>query len=215
MRLLCRAGAITLSLCGCGAVQDGPTLVPAIRTPAELEIYRNDAFTVFYGDSLRLEPVTLDAHGDTVPPESPIQFLSRSPEVISVTTTGQINARGLGQTWVVGWTYASTRQLMDSVQVSVRCTTEGANVVVAPPSLSLSVGESITPVIVGATYCMGRIPFTAEYRWRSADTAVAVVDSLTGRTTGRAPGITVLVLGSTRLPVLRDLLVTVTRRHEK
>jgi hypothetical protein len=210
MRLLCRAGAIVLFFSGCGAVQDGPTPVPPVRTPVKLEIHRDDAFATFYGDSFPLAPVTLDAHGDTVPPESPIQFLSRNPEIVSVSGTGQFTARGLGQTWIVGWTYASTRQLLDSVQVSVRCTTEGANVVVAPPSLLLSVGESITPVIVGATYCMGRIPFTAEYRWRSADTAVAVVDSLTGLTTGRAPGITVLVLHSTQRAFLRDLLVTVT-----
>ena len=210
MRSVCRAGALVLFLTGCDAVQDGPTTVPPVRTPVRLEIYRDDAFTAFYGGSFPLEPVTLDAHGDTVPPQYPIQFLSRNPEIISVTDTGYVTARGLGQTWIVGWTYVSTRQLMDSVQAYVRCTAEGPSVEIAPPSLSLRVGESITPVIVNATLCSGRIPYTAEYRWRSADTVVVVVDSLTGRATGRAPGITVLVLGSTLTPVIRDLLVTVT-----
>ena len=59
---------------------------------------------------------------------------------------------------------------------------------VTPAERTVAIGESFTPS-AEALGCGGTERLPETWRWATADTGVVAVDSLTGRTTGRAPGV--------------------------
>ena len=62
----------------------------------------------------------------------------------------------------------------------------GLSNTIEPANPTLRVGQAITPEFVVSSDCDGRIRTTQW--WRSQDTLIVVVDSASGRLTGRAPG---------------------------
>ena len=74
----------------------------------------------------------------------------------------------------------------DGFPFATGCTLE-LGMQVTPAEATIAVGQSVTPKLE-LTSCGGRKQWTPTVVWLTADTAVASVDSASGRTTGRASG---------------------------
>ena len=81
-------------------------------------------------------------------------------------------------------------------------------ITLAPPAPTIAVGESFTPA-VALHGCAGTRRLADTFTWAARDTAVARVDAATGRTTGRAPGETVVVPTGARYGAIGEIRVTV------
>lgn len=74
----------------------------------------------------------------------------------------------------------------DGFPFATGCTLE-LGMQLTPSAATIAVGESITPKLE-LTSCSGRKRWTPTVVWRTTDTAVVTVDSISGRTIGRASG---------------------------
>ena len=92
--------------------------------------------------------------------------------------------------------------------VEADCTLE-LGIAVQPQPVNLVVGQSATPDI-RVTTCSGRKEVhVTDWRWESSDTAVARVDSISGRITGVAVGQTTVVSRSRLQGLLAGVVVIV------
>ena len=81
---------------------------------------------------------------------------------------------------------------------------------VTPTNTTIAVGQKVTLKYQSGGYCAGETPTEADYgpvistAWRTSDTSVVFLDSLTGAVTGRAPGDAqvVAVLNPTAIAVI-------------
>lgn len=81
-------------------------------------------------------------------------------------------------------------------------------VTLTPRERAVAVGESFTPTV--ALYgCGGTRRLADTFTWAAQDTAVARVEAGTGRTTGRAPGETLVVPTGARYGATGAIQVTV------
>lgn len=163
----------------------GDSVYPA--RPAKLTLFPgSQAVTMMLGDGLRLPVRLTDAAESSLPLPSDFSLVSRSPAIVEVESTTVLQSKGLGSTLVVGTVGSGSGALSDSISVTVGCTLE-LQVSVTPTAQTLQVGESFTPV-AKIPSCGGRLQVSDTLRWSALDPAIVQVDSVTGRTTGRAPG---------------------------
>ena len=181
---------------------------PPGRVPVALHIAPWEHISMVSGTTLELRPLGLDSAADTVSFPGPIAFMSRGPEVVDVSIDGVIRAREPGAAWIIAWTYVGKRRLEDSLGVRVPCTRE-LRTTITPASAILRVGESVTPSFELST-CGGRQQLTDVFRWRSLDSLVVRVDSLSGRATAVAPGRTYVVVSGAFYGLLANMLIDVT-----
>ena len=99
------------------------------------------------------------------------------------------------------------QRLADSIDVSVLCTLE-LGWSLTPRQQTIHVGESFTPAVTFTT-CGGQLHPVDTVRWSASDTTIVQVDSMTGRTTGRSPGQTVVRFRAAHFPARDSLPVTV------
>lgn len=145
--------------------------------------------------------------GDTVPATGPVSFTSRSPDIVTVDSTGTITAQAVGEAWIIASVTAMNQIMRDSLHVLVRCTLE-LSADFNPPNPILRVGDSFVPQVELWT-CQRLVRIEDRIWWRSHHSdGIVQVDSATGRTTALAPGQAfVLAMGSrgnawAALPVL-------------
>ncbi len=185
---------------------DAPTPTPILPPTLRLAFERwyRPALIIILLDSLKLPLVTIDEHGLTAPLSTGATFVSRRPDVVSVDSSGTIVARAMGNAWIV----ASAGLLgSDSTEVLVRCTLElGGDLVPSAPTIR--VGESFVPTIQRWT-CRRRVLIDESFTWRTPNPDIVDVDSLTGRTMGRAPGVAAVYPVGRRYQTLGPIIVTV------
>lgn len=134
-------------------------------------------------------------------------FASRRPEVATVDSNGTIVARSMGNAWIV----ASANALgSDSLEILVRCTLE-LGVDLNPSETTIRVGDAFVPTIQ-LWSCGRHVLIDETFTWRTAHPQVVNVDSLTGRTTGRAPGFAAVYPVGRTYRSLSPILVTVLER---
>ena len=177
--------------------------------PAKLSLLSGaHGIAMMLGDDVRLPVQLTDAAGSSLPLPSDFAIVSRNPAIVEIESTTVVHGNGLGSTWVVGTVASGRDELSDSVSVTVGCTLE-LQASVTPTQQTLRVGESFTPV-AKLLSCGGRLQLTDTLRWSASDAAIVQVDSVTGRTTGRAPGQTVVRFDARFYHVGAGVTVTVT-----
>ena len=87
------------------------------------------------------------------------------------------------------------------------CTDE-LRISIAPTARTIAVAESFTPSVRLAS-CGGRERLSDTFRWRASDTLVVRVDSVTGRITGRSPGVVRVEVSGQRYGPLGSVEATV------
>jgi Bacterial Ig-like domain (group 2) len=87
------------------------------------------------------------------------------------------------------------------------CTDE-LGISIKPTASTLAVGQTVSPT-VRLSSCGGREHFTDAFTWRTADSAVVAVDSLSGRISARAPGVAHVEVRGARYGQLGEVVVTV------
>ena len=180
----------------------------APEQPPTLSIFSgNHSFGLMLGSELPLAVTLTGPHGEMLPIPPSFMLLSRNPSVITVDSAHVMHANAMGETWVVGSLDFESHRLADSVSVFVACTLE-LGWSITPTQQTLHVGDSFTPSVTFTT-CGGQLHPTDTLRWSAADTAIVQVDSITGRTTGRTPGQTVVQFRASHFHVTGDVTVIV------
>jgi hypothetical protein len=165
--------------------------------PALILVGGAEAFGLQLGVRWRITAAVRNAAGDTVAAGPTLVLGARDPAVVAVDTGGTVVARGVGETWLDGRLVVSGRELRDSVRVLVTCTSEGPSARLRLDERTVAVGQTLTPTVT-FTYCSGQLPYADEPVWSARDPLILAVDSATGRTTGRAPGTTDLIVRGRR-----------------
>lgn len=83
-------------------------------------------------------------------------------------------------------------------------------VVFRSPSLSLKIGDTVTPSI-RVYECAGAREVTVATRWRALDTTIVRVDSLSGKVTGLLAGETYVIAKSAAYGYMGDIPATVSK----
>ena len=193
---------VAAGISGCG-----DSVQPA--RPAKLTLFPgSQVVTMTLGDDLRLPVRLTDAAGSLLPLPSDFSLVSRNPAIVEVESTTVLHGNGLGSTWAVGTVATGSDALSDSISVTVGCTLE-LQASVTPTAQTLHVGESFTPV-AKILSCGGRLQVSDSLRWSASDAAIVQVDSVTGRTTGLAPGQAVVSFDGRSYHVGAGVTVTVT-----
>jgi hypothetical protein len=184
---------------------------PAPTLPASYRItfakpYKNGVI-LLPTSSIKAPVVAVSEGGVEQPLEVPATFESRRPEVATVDSDGTIVGVSMGNTWIV----ASANALgSDSLEIRVRCTLE-LGMDLSPSETTIRVGESFVPTIQLWT-CGRHVLIDETFTWSTPHSDVVSVDSLTGRTTGRAPGLAAVYPVGRTYRSLSPILVTVSDR---
>jgi serine/threonine-protein kinase len=171
------------------------TTAPILRgAPASVTIVRRPRRAVLLGGSTQLLAEVRDLSGRPVPGSAP-RWSSSNPGVAKVdSVTGLVHAVRPGRVWVV----AVSGERRDSARIAVRRPPAeppmAASVSIAPHG-TLRVGDTIrlaAAVLDGNGATLPDEPLA----WASSEPGVVVVDSLTGRASGHAPGTATIVARS-------------------
>jgi hypothetical protein len=196
-------GALALSFaagCATEPSTDRPVALSLSDSPAR-------ALSLALGVSTPLQVTVRSGSGASLPLADAVAFAARDTGVATVDRAGLVASRGPGSTWVVGTLETRGRRLVDSVRVTVLCTSELSARL--PMQTTLAVGQAFTPS-VELRSCGGRVVLTDEFTWATSDTTVVRVDTGTGRTVGRAPGRALVLPTGRRYGQIGWIDVTVT-----
>lgn len=152
----------------------------------------------------------LRSEAGIAPPAERVTFRSRDARIASVDSLGVLTARTEGTVWIVAEVPVGRSLALDSVQAAVVCTTE-LRLTYSTRDTTIAVGEAFRPSLELFT-CGGHVRIPEALTWRARDPRVIEVDSITGRTVGRAPGETWLDVSGTRYRSLEGIRVVVRPR---
>ena len=144
-------------------------------------------FSVLIGTPRSLNVTAFDSQGQEVVLPSAPGFLSRRPELISVSASGLATAHAAGIARIVATLQLPSGNLVrDSLDVGALCSTE-KRVYANPSSLVVEVGKTVQGSASVKT-CGGLEPLDDTIVWSTFTTTVLSVDPQTGVITGRIPG---------------------------
>jgi uncharacterized protein YjdB/alpha-tubulin suppressor-like RCC1 family protein len=166
----------------------GSTAVNVATIPVANVAVAPSGASVLVGGSSQLSTILTDSAG-VVLTNRGISWISGDPKIASVSSTGVVTGNGIGVVTVTA--YSEGR--VGTSQVTVYQPVRVENVVVDPPSVTLTVGQNIT---MGAIYrdASGNLLQDRVANWSSSTTAVASVNSTSGVLSALAPGLTTVTV---------------------
>ena len=179
------AAAVLLGGLACGEDATGPPPPPPAPPPPPPPVATTLAVTPAsvqlssLGDTARLSAEVRDQNGRAMPGAA-VTWTSADPSVASVDASGLVTAASNGTATVTAASGSASGTAAVSVEQSV------ASVSVEPDSAALLVGDTVR-LSATAFDALGGEVAGAAFAWTSADTLVAVVDSV-GLVSGVGPG---------------------------